>query len=51
MKGKLEDYQLEAILDKSKRGDTLIIEKIMLTSADSAKATGFGKSMKLTIGR
>lgn len=50
MKGKLEDYQLESILYKSKRGDTLIIEKIMLTSADSAKATGFGKAMKLIIG-
>lgn len=50
MKGKLEDYQLESILYKSKKGDTLIIEKIMLTSADSAKATGFGKAMKLIIG-
>ncbi len=51
MKGKLEEYQLEALLYKSKKGDTLIIEKIMLTSADSAKATGFGKAMKLVIGR
>lgn len=51
MKGKLEEYQLEALLYKSKPGDTLIIEKIMLTSADSAKATGFGKAMKLVIGR
>lgn len=48
---KLKDYQLEALVDKSKWGDTLIIEKIMLTSADSAKATGFGKAMKLIIGR
>lgn len=48
---KLKDYQLEALIDKSKWGDTLILEKIMLTSADSAKANGFGKAMKLIIGR
>ncbi len=48
---KLKEYQLDAILYKSKWGDTLIIEKITLTSADSAKATGFGKSLKLIIGR
>lgn len=51
MNGKLEEYQLDALLYKSKKGDTLIIEKIMLTSADSAKVTGFGKAMKLIIGR
>ncbi|HEY9178871.1 MAG TPA: hypothetical protein VIN07_14340 [Flavipsychrobacter sp.] len=51
MNGKLEDYQLEALRYKSKWGDTLIIEKIMLTSADSAKTKGYGKAMKLVIGR
>lgn len=48
---KLKDYQLEALINKSKWGDTLIIEKITLISADSAKSTGFGKAMKLVIGR
>lgn len=48
---KLEDYQLQALLERTKWGDTVIFEKIMLEAADSTKAQAFGKAMKLTIGR
>ncbi len=48
---KLKDYQLEALLSRSKWGDTLIIEKIRLEAADSTKDAAGGKPVKLTIGR
>lgn len=48
---KLMDYQLEGILGRAKWGDTLIIEKIKLTAADSTAAGAFGKPIKLTLGR
>lgn len=48
---KLKGYQLQALLERSKWGDTVIFEKIMLEAADSTKAQGFGKAMKLIIGR
>ena len=48
---KLKDYQLAALLDRSKWGDTLIIEKIKLEAADSTAAGAAGKALKITIGR
>ena len=48
---KLKDYQLQALLERRKWGDTVIFEKIMLEAADSTKAQGFGKAMKLIISK
>lgn len=48
---KFKDYQLKALLRRAKPGDTVFIEKILLTAADSTKAGANGKPMKLVITR
>lgn len=48
---KLIDYQLNALLQRAKTGDTVIFEKIMLHAADSTKAGAYGKPMRLIIAK
>lgn len=48
---KLKDYQLNALLDRTKGGDTLIIEQIKLVAADTTKAEALGKQLRVVITR
>lgn len=48
---KLKDYQLNALLDRTKKGDTVIFEQIKLEAADTTKAAAYGKAFRLIISR
>lgn len=48
---KLLDYQLNTLLERGKRGDTLILEQIKLTAMDSTKAGAYGKALRIVITR
>lgn len=47
---KLKEYQLNVLLERTKKGDTVIFEDIKLTSADSNKGA-HGKPMRLIISK
>lgn len=46
---KLKDYQQNALLTRTKKGDTVIFEDIKLESTDSTKYAAIGKPMRLII--
>ena len=48
---KLKEYQLNALLERTKKGDTVIFEQIQLEAADSTKAHAVGKPLRIVITR
>lgn len=45
----LKQYQLNAVLERAKWGDTIILEQIKLEAKDSTKKEAFGKAVRLII--
>lgn len=46
---RLKEYQLNAVLERAKWGDTIILEQIRLEAKDSTKKEAFGKAVRLII--